>query len=126
MSLHRYRITRGQRPADDPLPEGIRQDTRKHTGHCLRPGPKMVFRYLANPGDEAWSRFRSAYLELLEERFREDRAPFDELAVLARDNAVHIGCNCPTRANPRVDRCHTVLALSFMQGEYPDIEVVFP
>ncbi len=126
MALHRYRIVRGARPADDPLPVGVRQDTRKHTQHVLRPEAKSVFRYLAAPSEENWVVFREAYLKLLDERFAEDRGPFDELAGLAGREQVHIGCNCPTKQNPRVDRCHTVLALGFMQERFPRLEVVFP
>ena len=40
--LGRYTMHRGKRP--DVI--GIRQDTRKHTRHCLRPNPEMVTRLL--------------------------------------------------------------------------------
>ena len=37
-----------------------------------------------------------------------------------------IGCNCPTKANPDPNRCHTVLALRFMDERYPDLDVEYP
>jgi hypothetical protein len=126
VALYRYRIVRGKRPPGDPLPSGERQDTRKHTRHVLRPSEEMVRRYLAYPTDAAWEAFRRDYLALLERRFGENREPFDELAALASERDVYLGCNCPTKANPRVDRCHTVLALQFMKGRYPELEAVFP
>jgi hypothetical protein len=92
----------------------------------LRPSADLVRRYLANPTDGEWKRLRRDYLELLDRRFEENRGPFDELAALASERDVHLGCNCPTKANPRVDRCHTVLALQFMKKRYPELEVVFP
>jgi len=107
------------------LPSGERQDTRKHTRHVLRPSAEIVGQYLANPTDGAWERFRRSYLELLEQRFREQRGPFDEIAALASEHDVNLGCNCPTKVNP-VDRCHTVLALKFMKEHYPALEIVFP
>jgi hypothetical protein len=125
MALHRYRIVRGKRPPEDPLPSGERQDTRKHTRHVLRPSSEMVVRFLANPTDAEWELLRRSYLELLERRFREDRRPFDAIAALAGEQDVYLGCNCPTKANP-VERCHTVLALRFMKERYPGLEVVFP
>ena len=45
--LGRYQIVRGKRSPDDPLPEGSRQDTRKHTRHVLRPNSEQVVAYLA-------------------------------------------------------------------------------
>lgn len=123
--LARYRIHRGRRPADDPLPDGVRQDTRKHTRHALRPEPDMVARALAGD-DEAWRRFRDEYEALLERRFADDRGPFDELARLAAEGDVFIGCSCPSRANPETARCHTVLALRFMKRRYPALRVVMP
>jgi hypothetical protein len=86
----------------------------------------MVRRYLANPTAAGWEILRRDYIELLDRRFNESREPFDELAALAREKDVYLGCNCPTKANPRVDRCHTVLALQFMKERYPELEVVFP
>jgi hypothetical protein len=85
----------------------------------------MAKTYLASPDERAWRAFGKAYRALLEDRYRNDRTPFDELAQLAQDNDVFIGCNCPTKANPRVDRCHTFLALEFMKGKYPRLRVVF-
>jgi uncharacterized protein YeaO (DUF488 family) len=124
--LTRYKIYRGKRPPSDPLPSGIRQDTRWRTKHPLRPTEQMVTKYLAAPSEKAWRTFRKAYLALLERRFREDRAKFDALARLARDKNVFLGCSCHTKKNPRVDRCHTWLALEFMQRKYPDLRVEFP
>ena len=51
---------------------------------------------------------------------------FDALAESAASSDVFIGCNCPTYANPDVNRCHTVLALSLMQRRYPQLAVEFP
>lgn len=82
--------------------------------------------FLAAPGAPAWRRFRKAYLDLLERRFRDDRVPFDRLAELATACDVYLGCNCPTELNPRVDHCHTVLALQFMKRKYPSLLVRLP
>ena len=124
--LARYKIFRGKRPPGDALPDGVRQDTRKHTRHVLAPESKMVFRYLAEPSDAAWTTFEQAYLELLAGRFADRRAEFDALAQAAFREDVHIGCNCPTQANPTVGRCHTVLALTFMKRRFPTLNVVLP
>jgi hypothetical protein len=124
--LARYQIVRGRRPPSAPLPAGIRQDTRKHTRHCLRPPAAIVTAYLRDPTEQAWRRFAAAYRKELDRRFRADRAPFDDLAELASGTDVHLGCSCPTRANPEVRRCHTFLALEFMRGKYPRLRVVMP
>lgn len=123
-SLGRYQMVRGGRAGD--LPRGVRQDTRKHTRHVLRPPADAVREYLADPSDEAWARFRAAYRATVEERFAADRAAFDELAELARREHVHLGCSCPTRKNPNVRRCHTWLALELMAERYPDLDIRFP
>ena len=126
--LARYSIERGRKLADLPrrVREATRQDTRKHTRHILRPDADEVTLYLANPGGAAWTRFRRAYRETLRARFRDGRGPFDELAAAATAGDVLIGCNCPTAKNPDVRRCHTVLALHFMQERYPDLDVELP
>lgn len=124
--LARYRIVRGARPADDPLPAGVRQDTRKHTRHVLRPEAEQVARLLADPSEASFERFRAAYLAALERRYRQDRKPFDALCELARTADVFIGCNCPTRQQPDVRRCHTYLALSFLSERYPELDVQLP
>ena len=124
--LARYKIYRGKRPPDDVIPEGIRQDRRKHTRHCLRPTAELVYRYLGKLDDDSWNEFASAYVQLLEERFAKDRSPFDHLAQLATLQDVFVGCSCPTAKNPNVNQCHTVLALQFMQERYPDLSVRFP
>lgn len=124
--LARYRMYRGPRPAGDPQPEGLRQDTRKHTRHCLRPEAERVAAYLEDGTEAGWRAFSRAYRALLERRFAADREPFDELANQATAANVHLGCSCPTAKNPDVRRCHTWLALEFMRHEYPDLEVVFP
>lgn len=121
--LGRYTMHRGKRPAGDPLPEGTRQDTRKHTRHVLRPATDLVQAYLSAPGDAAWEAFRRAYLELLAARFAEDPAPFEALAELAGKGDVWLGCSCPTRKNPDPSRCHTVLALGFMAERFPELEL---
>ena len=124
--LSRYTMYR-RRPADaGPLPDGIRQDTRHRHRHILRPTQEIVEAYLAGPTDAAWRRFKRDYLAVLKERFREDRTPFDRLAKLATDNDVYLGCSCPTKKNPSHGRCHTYLALEFMQKKYPKLEVVIP
>lgn len=124
--LARYKIYRGKPPADVQRPEGIRQDTRKHTKHCLRPPTEIVLAYLANPTREGWRKFEASYLRSLEERWEADRTPFDDLAALASAENVYLGCSCPTVKNPDVKHCHTVSALKFMQDRYPTLEIEFP
>ena len=124
--LARYRMYRGARPGDDPLPEGVRKDTRKHTRHFLRPPADAVERYLASPSEAAWSDFAARYRDELQQRLRDDPMPFDALAEQARREDVYLGCSCPTAANPDVRHCHTWLALEFFAARYPDLEVVFP
>jgi len=125
--LARYRISRGKPKPGERLPDGVRQDTRKHTSHCLRPTAAVVGAFLAGPMDAAaWRRFADAYRAVVEERFRVDRGPFDRLAELASEHDVYLGCSCPTQKQPRVDRCHTYLALQFMAQRYPELEVVLP
>jgi hypothetical protein len=125
--IGRYRIVRGARPAGDPLPEGIRQDTRKHTHHILRPTAEIVAPFLADPTSlQAFAHFRAAYLKLLEQRLRADPEPFAALVRLAKSNAVFLGCNCPTAKQPDVRHCHTALALDFLAQHYPELEVERP
>ena len=122
--LTRYRMARGVHAA--ALPKGVRQDTRKHTRHVLRPTGAMVEGYLAAPNDEAWRRVAKQYRALLEERFADDRSAFDEIAELVRTNDVYLGCSCPTKKNPSVRHCHTWLALEFFSERYPDLDVRMP
>jgi hypothetical protein len=123
--LSRYTIVRGA-PASS-LPDGVRQDTRKHTTHVLRPTPELVESVLGDqPTNAAWRAYPSAYRAILEERFAQDRAPFDHLARQAQFHDVYLGCNCPTKKQPDVQRCHTVLALAFMKERYPDLDVRMP
>jgi hypothetical protein len=124
--LARYKIYRGKRPGNEPLPSGIRQDIRKHTRHCLRPEEEVVAEYLAEPTLATWKKFATEYVRNLEHRFEQDSAPFDHLADLAIENDVYIGCSCPTVKNPDVSHCHTVLALQFMNKRYSVLEVEFP
>lgn len=124
--IARYQIVRGARPPGDPLPDGIRQDTRKHTRHVLRPEADMVEALLADGSERGFRRFREAYLGLLARRFRSERARFEELAGLARGGDVYLGCNCPTTKQPDVRRCHTYLALGFLRQHYPDLDVRLP
>ena len=124
--LARYKMYRGKRPPSDPLPNGIRQDARWRTKHILRPTEEIATEYLAAPGEKAWRKYRKAYLDLLARRFCEDRTPFDRLADLGMTEDVFIGCSCPTHTNPRVDHCHTFLALEFMKSRYPALQVEFP
>jgi hypothetical protein len=124
--LSRYTIYRGRPAGADPLPTGIRKDTRYRTSNILCPTEAIVDAYLADPSDAAWRKFKSAYLALLNERFREDRPSFDDLARLATENDVFLGCNCPTKKNPIPGRCHTYLALGFMKRHYPTLKVMIP
>ncbi|GAA4439948.1 hypothetical protein [Bremerella cremea] len=124
--LSRYTIYR-RRPADaGPLPDGVRQDTRYRTRHILRPTQEIVEAYLGQTGDDHFARFRRDYLALLNQRFADDRAGFDQLAEMALQEDVYLGCSCPTQKNPDVRHCHTWLALQFMQTYYPELEVWFP
>jgi hypothetical protein len=123
--LARYTMIRGATASS--LPAGVRQDTRKHTRHPLRPSAALVDAFLGRTLDDAaYEAFRVGYLAALEARFAEDRAPFDALAALARARDVHLGCSCPTARSPDVQRCHTVLALRFMRERYPDLDVRLP
>jgi uncharacterized protein YeaO (DUF488 family) len=116
-----------RRPKDaPPLPDGIRKDTRYSTKHVLRPTKEIVEAYLFDPTEAAWKSFRNAYLELLKERLRIDRTLFDELAAMATENDVYLGCSCPTQKNPIAGRCHTYLALDFMQNNYPSLKIEQP
>jgi uncharacterized protein YeaO (DUF488 family) len=109
------------------LPKGVRQDTRKHTRHILRPPTELVEEVLAHASEpKAWHEFAAAYRAVLAERFAEDRAPFDALAERARSEDIYIGCSCPTSKNPDVRRCHTAHALAFMKKHYPDLDVRLP
>jgi hypothetical protein len=124
--LARYQIVRGKRPPEDPLPEGHRIDTRKHTKHFLRPEAAWVEELLDDPNPQAFKRFAERYEQELERRFRHDPAPFDALAKEALTDHVYIGCNCPTAKNPDVKHCHTVLALRFMKKHYPKLKIELP
>src|SRR5688572_10370814 len=122
--LSRYTMYRRRPEHAGPLPEGIRKDTRFNTQHVLRPTQEIVEAYLADPTDAAWKRFRKAYLAVVEKRFRIEISRFDELAALATEHDVYLGCNCPTKKNPLAGHCHTYLALEFMQKKYPTLKVV--
>lgn len=124
--LGRYHMVRGKRPSDDPLPDGVRQDTRMHTRHVLRPEAERVRAYLTAPGDQPWQEFAAAYCELLEQRLATDPTPFHAIADLARQQDVWLGCSCPTSTNPDVRRCHTFLALQFFAEHFADLEIVWP
>ena len=56
--LARYQIVRGKRPPGNPLPEGRRIDTRKHTHHCLRPEAAAVEAFIRDPSARRFTRFR--------------------------------------------------------------------
>jgi hypothetical protein len=127
--LSRYQIERGAKLSSLPreVREGVRQDTRKHTRHVLRPPAELVTEFLADPGAPgAWSRLSKSYLATLEQRFNSERHKFDELAEAARAQDVFLGCSCPTTKNPSVKHCHTWLALEFMHEKYPNLKVRFP
>jgi len=98
-------------PPHVPLPNGIIHRATKNTNHCLAPTDEIVQKYLMNPTQENWSIYETKYFDLLELRFKNRRKEFDELAKLATENDVYIGCFCPTKKNPDVYRCHTVLAI---------------
>ena len=78
---------------------------------------------LADPSPTAFRAFERGYSRLLEQRFAVERERFDELAELARHENVYLGCNCPTARQPDVRRCHTMLALKFIQARYPELDV---
>ena len=123
--ISRYTIVRGA-PASS-LPVGIRQDTRKHTRHVLRPTAELVDSVLgAGASDAAWRAFPARYRAILEERFASERAELDRLAALAKLEDVYLGCNCPTAKQPDVARCHTTHALAFLKQKYPDLDVRMP
>ncbi len=124
--LARYKIYRGPRPRQDPLPEGIRKDTRRHRGHILSPTKELVEEYLADPNEAAWRKFKREYSALLERRFKKDHSPFVKFAQLAIEQDVFIGCSCPTKTNPDVSHCHTYLALQFMKKKFTELHVVLP
>ncbi|WP_437617947.1 hypothetical protein [Sorangium sp. So ce1151] len=123
--LARYQIVRGRRRDGDPLPEGKRYDTRKHTQHVLRPTREIVEEFLSDPSQAGFERFRAAYIAVLDERFAEQAGRFDALAQEARRGDVFLGCNCPTARQPDVRRCHTWLALEYFARKYPDLDVRF-
>lgn len=120
--LARYHMRRGRSPEVG----GIRQDTRKHTRHCLRPTVEMVNAYLTDVSGATWKEFEKRYFALLSVRFAEDSRPFDKLAEIAEHDDVYIGCSCPTAKNPNVLHCHTTLALRFMKRHYPNLKVMLP
>ncbi len=122
--LARYQIVRGQPRSE--LPDGHRIDTRMHVHHVLSPDAEAVLALLDDPTERAFREFATAYAALLEARFRSERARFDALAEESRARDVYLGCNCPTRKNPDVRRCHTALALAFMRRKYPDLDVRMP
>lgn len=101
-------------------------DTRKHTQHFLRPPAAEVEAFIQAPTNAQFKHFANAYRAALHERFARNRAPFDELAKLAAEEDVFLGCNCPTRWNPDVNHCHTTLALAFMKRKYPKLSVRMP
>lgn len=106
---------------------GTRVDIRKHTKHVLRPDPKLVEAFLRSPSDErAAARFANAYRRSLQERFAADSSAFEALADAAREGDVYLGCSCPTKRQPDVMRCHTVLALRFFAEHFDDIDVRMP
>ena len=124
--LARYKIYRGRPPEGVTTPAGVRQDTRKHTRHCLRPPAELVASFLARPTNEAWEEFAATYRQVLLERWETDPLPFDRLAELAMRDNVYLGCSCPTKKNPQVEHCHTFVALQFMKERYPRIEIQLP
>ena len=106
-----------------PKPKGHWILTQWKNRTCVSPTQDLVNEYLNNPTDAAWAKYEETYRRVLEERFAADRKPFDELARLAREGDVHLGCSCPTKDNPNPLHCHTALAQKFMKEKYPDLEV---
>jgi hypothetical protein len=124
--LSRYQMLRGKRPPGNPLPDGVRVDTRKHTRHILRPETRHVEALIVNPSEASFRRFERQYLATLANRFDQDPSPFQALAARAREVDVFLGFSCPTSWNPDVRHCHTTLALHFMKKTYPRLRVQFP
>jgi hypothetical protein len=124
--VNRYKVCRRKRPAGEPLPNGLRRDTRKHTRHCLRPSAELVNQFLGQPSSASRKDFATEYWRTLIARYEEDPAPFDRPAKLASKDEIYIGCSCPTKKNPEVDYCHTVLALRLIAGNYPELDVEYP
>jgi hypothetical protein len=81
---------------------------------------------LAKPTTAAWKKTKAAYQRLIAARFKTDRTPFDRLAELASENKVFVGCSCGTANNRDVNHCHTVIALQFMEQQYPKLRVEYP
>ena len=108
------------------MPDGIRKDTRWRPNHILSPSEKLVKKYLADPHEAAWRKFKQEYMKLLERRFKKDGSAFVKFAQLAMEHNVFIGCSCPTKVNPDITHCHTYLALQFMKKKFPKLHVVFP
>lgn len=108
------------------LPEGVRQDTRKHTKHILRPDAAHVHELLADPTPAAHARFRERYRATIRARMKADRTAYDALAELAASEHVWLGCSCPTSKVPDVRNCHTWLALELMREAYPELDVRLP
>ena len=62
--------------------------------------------------------------DLLAARLADDPAPFEDLARLAREGDLYLGCSCPTKKNPDPARCHSVLAVRFMGEQFADLSGV--
>lgn len=101
------------------------KDSRKHTSHVFAPAKELVISYLRNPTLESWQTFQREYIRILRERLLSMPEKFEGIHRHAESGNYYIGCNCPTRTNPFLCRCHTVLALEFMKETYPDLEVDF-
>lgn len=82
--------------------------------------------FLADPSEASWRTFEDSYLALLSRRYADNSVAFEQLATLASEHDVFVGCSCPTKKNPNLRRCHTYLALAFMKTKFPALEVVFP
>jgi len=91
----------------------------------LRPDEEIVEEFLKDTS-VGWSKFRTAYLKILNDRFKESPEQFQKLADLAMTQDLFLGCNCPTARNPDVKHCHTWLALEFMKSKFKSLPVVFP
>lgn len=104
----------------------MRQDTRKHTRHILRPEANAVARYLRDPTASSWRSFAQDYRKLLGERYAGSPEAFEALRDLATEGDLWLGCNCPTAKNPDVRHCHTFLALQYLAERFPELEIQWP
>jgi len=119
--LARYQIVRGKRPEGNPLPEGVRVDIRKHTKHFLRP-TRQRRGVPERPGRRAFRQFSARYDPTCRPVSPKNGARSTPCGT-GRKRRRLPRMHCPTRTNPEVTRCHTVLALGFMKRKYPRLPI---